>query len=302
VAALDRKGHKDGIYFPVFTHGTISRARVSRRAAILVLLAGWLYSSILVHLAVQWYRDPNFSHGFFVPAFSVFVLWCERDRLMGLPRVPSAWGLSIVAFSLCLLIVGVLGAELFLARVSLLVLIAGLIVVFLGMGFLRAALFPLSFLLLMIPIPAIVFNEITLPLQVLASKVAATVLPGLGVPVLREGNVINLPAMSLEVAEACSGIRSLLSLLTLAIIYGYIISGKKFVRIALAVAAIPIAIVANSLRIVVTGLLVQYWNPNKAEGFFHLFSGWLVFLVSMTLLFLLQRVLAWGTLDRKTHS
>src|SRR5438034_7526235 len=147
----------------------------------------------------------------------------------------------------------------------------------------------------MIPTPAIIFNQITFPLQLLASKVAATVLPLLGVPVLREGNVINLPAMALEVAEACSGIRSLLSLATLAIIYGYLMEPRISIRVILALASLPIAIAANSLRIVGTGLLVQYWDPQKAEGFFHAFYGWLIFVVSLAMLFALHRLLLFKT-------
>jgi len=185
--------------------------------------------------------------------------------------------------------VGVFGAELFLSRTSLLLLIAGLISFFMGWQMLRALLFPLLFLLLMVPIPAIIFNQVTFPLQILASKLSAWLLPLLGVPVFREGNVINLPAMPLEVAEACSGIRSLLSLLTLAIMYGYLLEKRIFIRLVLALAAIPIAVAANALRIVGTGLLVQYWDPEKAEGFFHAFSGWLIFVVSLLMLFALHR-------------
>jgi exosortase len=264
------------------------------RAAALLLLIAWLYASILFHLAKQWSNDPNFSHGFFVPAFSLFVLWQDRNRLAQEPSEPSSWGLLIVACALSVLVVGVLGAELFLSRVSLLLLMAGLVIFFRGWRFFRAVLFPWMFLFLMIPIPAIVFGQITFPLQMLASKVAALLLPLLGVPVLREGNVINLPAMPLEVAEACSGIRSLLSLSTLAIIYGYLTETRVWVRVALALASIPIAVAANSLRIVGTGLLVQYWDPDKAEGFFHLFSGWLVFVVSLAMLFLVHRFLQIG--------
>jgi exosortase len=153
----------------------------------------------------------------------------------------------------------------------------------------RAVLFPLSFLVLMVPIPAIVFSQITLPLQILASKLSAWALPVFGVPVLREGNIINLPAMPLEVAQACSGIRSLMSLTTLAIMYGYLMEQRTWVRVALAVASVPIAVAANGLRIVGTGLIVQYWDPDKAEGFFHIFSGWLVFIVSLLMLFALHR-------------
>jgi exosortase len=257
----------------------------------LVVLVAWLYSAILYHLVGQWWQDPNFSHGFFVPLFSAFVLWQDRFRLARLAVNPSSWGLLIAVGALSVLVLGVMGAELFLSRVSLLLLLAGLVIFFLGWNYFRALLFPWAFLILMIPVPAIIFNQITFPLQLLASKMAAGLLPLLGVPVLREGNVINLPAMVLEVAEACSGIRSLLSLATLAIIYGYLMESRNSIRVGLALASLPIAVAANSLRIVGTGLLVQYWDPEKAEGFFHVFSGWLIFVISLLMLFVFHRVM-----------
>ena len=269
----------------------LSPGRTSKwQAALILLLVGWIYLPVLAKLSAQWWHDPNFSHGFFVPAFSLWVLWEQRKRLAAIPDNPSWMGLPILIFALSMLIVGVLGAELFLSRLSLLLVIAGLVVLFLGWEQQKAILFPWAFLLLMIPIPSILFNEITFPLQLLASKVAAHVLPWMGVPVFREGNIIQLPVMALEVAEACSGIRSLLSLATLAIIYGYVMENKSWIRVMLALASIPIAVAANSLRIVGTGLLVQYWDPEKAEGFFHAFSGWLIFVVSLGMLFALHRL------------
>ncbi|MGD0568913.1 MAG: exosortase A [Candidatus Sulfotelmatobacter sp.] len=260
------------------------------QTCVIAALLLWLYTPILTHLARQWWTDPNFSHGFFVPLFSAFVIWQERSRLTSLRPRPSWSGLFFLVAGLCLLIVGQLGAELFLSRLSLLIVLAALTVLLLGWNFFRVLLFPWAFLVLMIPIPAIIFNQITFPLQLLASKVASTTLPWMGVPVLREGNVIVLPAMALEVAEACSGIRSLMSLATLAIIYGYLMERKISIRVLLALASIPIAVFANSLRIVGTGLLVQYWDPEKAEGFFHEFSGWLIFVVSLIMLYLFHRV------------
>ncbi len=272
------------------TLATDSTAPPWWQTAIITALLLWLYFPTLTHLVGQWWSDPNFSHGFFVPLFSAFVIWQERSRLTRLSVRPSWWGLFLVAFGLCVLIVGQLGAELFLSRVSMLIVLAGLIVLFLGWTFFRALLFPWAFLFLMIPIPAIVFNLVTFPLQLLAAKVASTILPWMGVPVLREGNVIVLAAKRLEVAEACSGIRSLMSLTTLAVIYGYLMERKIAVRIVLALASIPIAVTANSLRIVGTGLLVQYWDPEKADGFFHEFQGWLVFIISLVMLYLLHRI------------
>ena len=260
------------------------------KAGVLSLLIAWLYSSILLRLAEQWWRDPNCSHGFFVPAFSLFVLWRQRERLARLKSRPSSWGLFIIATALCVLVVGVLGAELFLSRVSLLLLLAGLTVFFRGWSYFKAVLFPWAFLLLMVPIPAIVLNQLTFPLQILASRIAAILLPLVGVPVLREGNIINIPAVPLEVAEACSGIRSLFSLVALSLIYGYVNETRTSIRAMLTLASVPVAVAANSLRIVGTGMLAQYWDPSKAEGVFHLFSGWLIFLVSLGALWALHRL------------
>ena len=252
---------------------------------VLLGLVAWLYIPILVPLVKQWWNDPNFSHGFLVPLFVAFVLWQKRTQLAAIVQRPSSWGLPIILLGVCTLILGVFGAELFLSRISLILLVGGLVIFFHGWNMLRAVLFPLLFSTLMIPIPAIILNQVTLPLQFFASKLAAWSLPLCGVPVLREGNIINLPALPLEVADACSGIRSLLSLTTLAIMYGYLLESRVWLRVVLALASIPIAVAANGFRIFGTGLLVQYWDPEKAQGFFHEFSGWLIFVVSLLLLF-----------------
>ncbi len=270
----------------------VQRGALWWQALILVVLTIWLYSSIFSNMVFQWAKDPNFSHGFLVIPFSLLVVWRNRLTFRTLPSQPSSWGLLILAFALCMLLTGSLGAELFISRLSLLFVIAGLLVLCFGWKHLRAARFPLGVLVLMVPIPAIVFNPITLPLQLLASKLAAATLPVFGVPVLREGNVINLPIASLEVAQACSGIRSLFSLITLATIYGYLVKSPLWIRAVLVASAVPIAIAVNSLRIIGTGLLVQYWNPSKALGFFHEFSGELLFLVSLLMLVMLRQALA----------
>ena len=263
------------------------------QVATLGVLAAWLYWSILGHLAAQWLSDPNFSHGFIVPAFAIWVVWTKRSQLADAPIEPTWVGLWIVIPALLMLIVGVLGAELFLSRSSLVFLAAGLTVSFQGMQRFRILLFPWLALFLMIPIPSIIFNQITFPLQILASKLASFLLALVDVPVLREGNVIKLPAMSLEVAEACSGIRSLLSLGALAVIYGFLLERSVLIRIFLALASIPIAVAANALRIFVTGILVQYWDPEGAKGFFHSFSGWLIFALSLVMLIGSHQLVRW---------
>jgi exosortase D (VPLPA-CTERM-specific) len=260
--------------------------------AVLAGLLVWLYAPTLSRLVGQWWHDPNFSHGFFVPVFSGFVVWQERGRLRLIPQRPSWSGLLVLAFALGMLVIGQMGAELFLARFSLLLSLAGLIVLFWGWTLFRALLFPWAFLLLMIPIPAILFNQLTFPLQLLTSRVAAGVLSVLGVPILREGNVMYLSSgKPLEVAEACSGIHSLLSLFTLAIIYGYLLENRRWVRWLMVFAAIPIAIAANNLRIIGTGLLVQYWDPDKAEGYYHASWGLITFGISLVMLYALHAVI-----------
>jgi len=197
-------------------------AHLFRRAAPFVLLAAsflLLYGGVVRHLVHDWIRDENYSHGFLIIPLALYFAWERRTRLAALSLAPSNIGLIIVFGSLGVLLAGVLGAELFLTRVSLIGLTAGSIVFLLGWQALRVLAFPVALLLLMIPIPALIFNQIAFPLQLLASQVGETALRTLGVPVLREGNVIVLANTSLEVAEACSGIRSLISLLTLGIVY-----------------------------------------------------------------------------------
>jgi exosortase len=226
-----------------------------------------------------------------IPFFAAFLIWDQRHVFLATPQKPSWAGVPLVVVGLFILLVGVFGADLFLSRVSFILLSAGVIWTLLGRAMLGKSMFLLFVLALSIPFPTVLFNHITFPLQILASEVASNVLPVLGVPVLREGNVINLPAMPLEVAEACSGIRSLMSLFTVAVIFGYFLERGTPRRSLLAFASVPIAVLANVARIVGTGLCVQYWDPQKAMGFFHEFSGWLMFLVSLTLLYLVHTVM-----------
>ena len=261
-------------------------------AALVAVLLSLLYFRVLGRLVTEWWRDSDTSHGFLVPPFAAYLAWTNRDRIRA-TRVQPTWaGVVVIAFGLAMLILGEYGAELFISRVSLVVVLAGITLCFGGWQLLRELRFSLLVLLLAIPLPAIIYNQITFPLQILASKAASALLPLFNVPVLREGNVIELPMMRLEVAEACSGIRSLISLFTLAIFYGYFLEKSVLRRTILALSSIPIAIGANAIRIVGTGLCVQYWDPDKAMGFFHEFSGWVVFLVSLCCLFAVHKVLS----------
>jgi len=271
----------------------VAPVRVSRNVwlagSALALLLIALYYRTGIKLVIDWYNIPDYSHGFLVPLFSVFLIWDQRKKIAATPIQPSWTGVPVVVLGLLTLIFGVYGVDLFTSRISFVILLSGLIWTFLGSAMLRQLRFPILVLLLAIPFPAIIFNQITFPLQLLASKLASAILPLLGVPTLQEGNVIQLPVMKLEVAEACSGIRSLMSLFTLAIFYGYFLEKTTGRRLILALASIPIAVAANAIRIVGTGLCVQYWDPAKALGFFHEFSGWVMFVISLGCLYLIHR-------------
>jgi exosortase len=250
-----------------------------------------VYWGVISKLIHDWANDDNYSHGFLIVPLALYFAWERRDRLMACAPRPNVLGLAIILGSLAMLVAGTLGAELFVTRISLLGALAGAVLFVLGSGHLRILAFPLAFLLLMVPLPAIIFNQIAFPLQLLASRFGEATLSALSIPALREGNVIILSTTTLEVAEACSGIRSLISLLTLGIVFGYFVDPRPAVRVAIALATIPVAIFANGLRVAGTGVAAHHFGAGAAEGFFHTFSGWLVFAVAFLMLLLVQRVL-----------
>lgn len=261
-----------------------------------------VYWHVLFKLVVTWFEVPDYSHGILVPIFAGYLIWTKRKDLMAIEIAPTWSGIAVVAMALALLILGEFGAESFISRVSVIILCAGLVLGFGGEPLLRELRFPLMVLLLAVPIPAIVFNQIALPLENLASRLATVLLHLNGVPALRLGNVIDLPSIRLEVAEACSGIRSLMSLFTFAIFYGYFFEKTIPRRVILALASIPIAIAANAVRIFGTGMCVQYWDADRALGFFHEFSGWVVFLVSLGCLSVVHYVMLLLPVRRRSTS
>jgi exosortase len=260
----------------------------------LLLIAIWLlYHRVAVGLVRQWWSDPDYNYGFFVPALSAVAVWKESARLKKIAPQPSWTGLLVIVGALALLVLGVLGAENFVARASLLFLLAGLAIQFRGWKFFRALLFPWAALFLMIPLPAIIFNQIAMPLQFVASRLGASFLSLTGVTVFRQGNVISLSTMTLDVVEACSGLRSLLAMVTVSVFYGYIFEKGIVRRLLLIACSVPIAIFANALRIAFTGLIGNFLNTNWAEGFYHTSSGVLVFLFCFLALVALRRLFDW---------
>lgn len=281
------------------------------RAFAIAFAVLFTYAAVLVKLSRDWWVDENYSHGLLVPFIIGYILWLQRDKFAAEPARPSVLlGGLAVAFSLFALWTGVAGAELYTQRMSLVLLIAGIVVYFWGLRFLKLLLVPLGLLILAIPIPAIIFNKIAFPLQLFASRCAVWSMSMLGIPVLRQGNVIELKPLNsfdtkkLEVVEACSGIRSLMTLMTLAVVFAYFTYPRSndsdgprgkfgwlrsfgFWRtLIILLSAVPIAILTNASRVSGTGILSHYYGTSVADGFFHTFSGWAIYIVAFLLLFL----------------
>jgi exosortase len=276
---------------------------------LLAAAVAFVYWGVLARLGRFWWEDENYSHGLLIPFVIGYILWAGRETFARVEKRPRAGlGAACVALALLALWAGTAGAELFVQRTSLVLLLAGLCLYFWGWRLLRAAAVPLVLLALAIPIPAIVFNKVAFPLQLFASRCAVWVMQALDIPVLRDGNVIELYPLGatttkrLEVVEACSGIRSLMTLVTLAVVFAYFTSpsggdgagapgGRRLSRFALlravliVLAAVPIAIVTNAARVSGTGVLARYYGTQVADGFFHEFSGWIIYVVAFLLLF-----------------
>ena len=261
---------------------------------ILVLVAAFLilYLPILIDLVSDWYHDPNYSHGFLIVPVSAWLIWKKRAVLKTIPLETGKWGLPVTIASLALFIVGTAGAEFFTTRVSMVGLLFGITLYLAGPRFLREIWFAFFFLLFMIPVPYIIYYSATFPLQLLGSKIAAGVLGVIGIPHLRQGNIIHLSNnYSLEVAEACSGLRSLVTLLALGALLSYLTLKTKWKAMTLFLATIPIAIAANIFRITVTAIGAYGISRKIAEDFLHELSGTIVFMFSLICLLILSSIL-----------
>jgi exosortase len=248
------------------------------------------YSPLLVGLVSQWTDDPEMSHGFLVLPAVGCVVWRRRAELCAIKPTPNWWGLGIAVSGTAQMLLGSLAAQVFIARTAFLVSLTGTVLFLGGFRALKVLAFPLLLLLFLFPIPAVVYARITLPLQIFASAAAETVLNGIGIPVFRDGNILELPHERLSVVEACSGIRSLLSLGFLSLVYAYFFDKRVGARWMLFAATVPIAIAANAARVALTGILSEY-RADLAHGAFHLFEGWVLFVVALSLLITVHQLL-----------
>ena len=249
-----------------------------------------VYYPILSKLVAQWSSDDDVSHGFFVPLVAGYIAWERREKLLSLDWKPAWWGVGLLVWAGLQAYLGMLGAELFLQRTAFLISLAAMLLVLGGTRLIRELAFPLLLLPFMIPLPTVVYNQITFPLQLFASAVAERSLEILNIPVLRDGNILELASQKLSVAEACSGIRSLLSLSFLSLVYAYFFDRKVWMRWVLLIATVPIAIIANSARVTLTGVFSEI-DPSLAEGFFHEVEGWVIFVVALVILVVVHQLL-----------
>ena len=262
----------------------LKRLATSPGWLLLVAAVIWVYAKTLAGLANEWWTNPDYSHGLLIPFAVGYLAYEKRKMFADMPLRPSWFGLALIVASQCVNLVGFLGAEFFLQRTSFVLLLAGLILFFAGWLQLRESAFALLLMVLAVPLPVIVFNVVALPLQLIASSWAESFLRVCQIPVLREGNLLVLAQQTLNVTEACSGIRSLMSLITLGLLLAYFLPFRWMIRVAFVLTTIPIAIVANAFRVGGTGVLATYFGEKAAQGFFHTFSGWLVFVFAFVVL------------------
>ncbi len=266
--------------------------RVLIKFAIIVALLAVLYAHVAQGLVYDWIHMPDFSHGFLIPIVSLYLVY-ERRKNLSVLSPSSHWGgFGLIILGILFLFLGNLATEYFTMRFSLIIVIAGIILLLLGKDFYKILLFPLIFLIFMIPLPSILIDRITFPMQVFASKMAASALYLISLPVLRVGNIIQLSNNYLEVSEGCSGIRSLISLLALSVVFAYFSQKDTWKRILLVVSTFPIAIIANATRVTGTGVLAHYYGDSVAQGFFHGFSGLILFVVAFVCLFMVGALLS----------
>jgi exosortase len=250
-----------------------------------------LYYPVLKVMVSEWANDESMGHAFFVPLVAGYAAWLNREKILDAPVKPCWPALTLVLWGFCQMLLGFLGADFFIARTAFLIAVVGLVWTLAGTAVLRTLAFPLFLLIFMIRIPLFVYQQITFPLQSLASSVASQTLELIGIPVLQDGHVLQLASKRLEVVEACSGIRSLLSLTFLSVAYGHFFERRLWMKVVLLLATVPIAIVANAGRVTMTGILTQY-KPEMAEGAYHSFEGWVIFMVELVALLALHRLLS----------
>ena len=255
---------------------------------ILILIAVFfiVYQKAILMLISDWSTDPNFSHGFLIPFVALYMIWYKKNELAQIGLAPSFLGVLVITGGMMIHMAGNLGSELFLMRFSMIITLSGIIIYFCGFQIFRKVLVPVAYLIMMIPIPAILWNQVAFPLQLFSAAISAKAINLLNIPVFREGNILHLANTSLEVVDACSGIRSLTSLLALTGAFAFLAPLSTFKKWVLFFSAVPIAVAINVIRLTITGAMAAWIGPETAQGFLHDMSGLIIFGAALILVYL----------------
>src|SRR3989339_265992 len=255
---------------------------------IFILTAAFLfvYQKAILKLISDWSTDPNFSHGFLIPFVALYMIWYKKNELAEVSFKPSLAGIIVIIGGMLIHVAGNLGSELFLMRFSMIITLSGIIIYFCGFEIFKRILVPIAYLIMMIPIPAILWNQVAFPLQLFSAQISALAINLLNIPVFREGNILHLANTSLEVVDACSGIRSLTSLLALTGAFAFLAPLSTFKKWVLFLSAVPIAVAVNVIRLTITGAMAAWIGPETAHGFLHDMSGLIIFGAALILVYL----------------
>ncbi len=285
---------------PVVANGLTRRTQIQIGSAVIGLTAA-VYAPVLYHLVLHWKIVPDYSHGFLVAPLSVYFAWERKRELARVEIEGSWWGLLPLVLGVAALSIGRLGVELTAMRSGFVLSLIGMVLLLFGREIFRILTFPLLFLFLMVPLPQSLVNVVAFPLQLLAAGAAVDALQALGIPALVEGNIIHLAHAKLFVADACSGLRSLMALLTLGVVFAYFFRKNNIERLVLIASTIPIAIFVNAVRVALTGILTHHYGEDMASGVIHEFQGMITFSVAFVLLLLEASLIGWIRRDRSAR-
>lgn len=272
----------------------ISLSKRNRMVPIVVIasLLAVLYFQVFEGLVDDWFNNPDYSHGFLIPAIALYMVWMQREKLIKSDSSPSYWGFAIFILGIGQYALGTIGAEHFLQSTSMIVIILGTVLFLWGWGIMRIVLVPTLYLIFMIPLPAIIWNKFAFTLKLFATEIAVIFIQALGIIVLKEGNILTLPSTTFEVVDACSGLRSLISMLALSALIGFISTYPLWKKWVLFLSAIPIAIVSNIVRLVTTAVFAQEFGMDTTQGLAHTISGLFVFSLGIILFYIIYKLLS----------
>lgn len=274
--------------------------RIKEKFFLILASLTLLYFNTFRELIQAWSSNEDYGHGFAILPISLYIVWKKREDLINEQINPAGWGYIVIALWIVFYAVGIVGHISTIADISMILFLIGAVSVLMGGSTAIKVIFPTCFLVFMFPIPTEIYTHVTNPLMLFATSASHHILSALNMPILREGNLLYLPNYSMQVVNACSGIRSLSMIMALALLIGYFATSSNLIRMIFFIISIPIAIFGNILRIAITALLAYYYSPQAAEGFSHTLAGLVTFIVSLALLCGCMELFSWFSKTRET--